>query len=79
MKNMNKDKPSIIMRLDHMLTIFSYAIYYILSIFAIGIFVPILIEIVYGASMIEVKDAFLRLGMLGIYCGLQCLVLHCLY
>ena len=61
---MNEDKPSISMRLDRILAWISYVIYWLLSFLAIVAFVPILIEIVYGASMMEVKAAFLRLGML---------------
>ena len=64
MKTINEDKPSISMRLDRMLTFFSYVIYCILSLLAFGAFGPILIEILCGASMMEVKEAFLRLGML---------------
>ena len=61
---MNKDKPSIIMQLDHMFAFFSYAIYYILFLLAFGAFGPILIEILFGASMMETKEAFLRMEML---------------
>ena len=64
MKTINKDKLSVSMRLDRMLAWTSYVIYWLLSFLAIVAFVPILIEIVYGASMVEVKEAFLRLGML---------------
>ena len=64
MKTINEDKPSISMRLDRVLAFFSHAIYLILSLFAIGAFVPILIEIIYGANIMEVKEAFLRLEML---------------
>ena len=64
MKNMNKDKPSIIMQLDRMFAFFSYVIYCIISLLAFGAFGPILIEILFGASMMETKEAFLRMEML---------------
>ena len=61
MKTMNKNKPSISMRIDMALAWVSYVIYMLLSLVAIGIFVPVLVEIVYGASIFEVKEAFLQL------------------
>ena len=64
MKIIDKNKPSISMRLDRMFTFFSHVIYCILSLLAFGAFGPILIEILYGASMMETKEAFLRMEML---------------